>query len=71
MPHGQMKGEFDNFDPIGIAAGARIKADCSINWIDPDDGARFASRAARPWSSSGRSQGEHCAGRAGWLKPNH
>jgi hypothetical protein len=36
-----MKGEFDNFDPIGIVAGARIKADCSINWIDPDDGGQY------------------------------
>jgi hypothetical protein len=30
VPPTQMKGEFDNFDPIGIAAGARIKADCSL-----------------------------------------
>jgi hypothetical protein len=36
-----MKGEFDNFDPLGIAALARIKADCSLNWIDPDDGRRY------------------------------
>lgn len=35
-PHG-MKGEFDNHDPIGLAAGAVIKVDCSLNWIDPDD----------------------------------
>jgi hypothetical protein len=33
-----MTGEFDNFDPFGVAAGARIKADCSLNWVDPDDG---------------------------------
>ena len=33
-----MKGEFDSFDPLGVAAGARIKADCSLNWINPDDG---------------------------------
>ena len=33
-----MKGEFDNLDPLGVAAGARIKADCSLNWINPDDG---------------------------------
>jgi hypothetical protein len=41
VPPTAMKGEFDNFDPIGIAAGARIKADCSINWVNPDDGARY------------------------------
>jgi hypothetical protein len=41
VPPTAMKGEFDNFDPIGIAAGARIKADCSINWVSPDDGARY------------------------------
>jgi hypothetical protein len=41
VPPSAMSGEFDSFDPIGIAAGARIKADCSINWVDPDDGARY------------------------------
>jgi hypothetical protein len=41
VPPTPMTGEFDNFDPIGIAAGARIKADCSINWVNPDDGARY------------------------------
>jgi len=72
VPPTQMKGEFDNFDPIGIAAGARIKADCSINWIDPDDGARYCF-------SSGTSlefflddpQASIARARAGWLKLNH
>lgn len=41
VPPTAMKGAFDSFDPIGIAAGARIKADCSINWVDPDDGTRY------------------------------
>jgi len=27
---------FDNDDPIGLVAGKRIPADCSINWTDPD-----------------------------------
>ena len=36
-----MKGAFDNLDPIGLAAGVRIPADCSINWIDPDNRRRF------------------------------
>jgi len=31
-----MHGEFDNHDPIGLAAGAKIPADCSLNWVDPD-----------------------------------
>lgn len=35
-PAGTMHGEFGNNDPIGLAAGAKIQADCSINWIDPD-----------------------------------
>jgi hypothetical protein len=38
VPPKPMKGEFDSLDPIGVAAGARIKADCSLNWISPDDG---------------------------------
>jgi hypothetical protein len=33
---GSMHGEFDGNDPFGLAAGVRIKADCSINWTDPD-----------------------------------
>lgn len=33
-----LKGEFSNFDPIGLISGALIKADCSINWADPDTG---------------------------------
>jgi hypothetical protein len=41
VPPTVMQSEFDGFDPIGIAAGARIKADCSINWVNPDDGARY------------------------------
>jgi hypothetical protein len=46
VPPTQMKGEFDNFDPIGIAAGTRIKADCSINWIDPDTRRRYCFSSA-------------------------
>jgi hypothetical protein len=38
VPPKAMKGEFDNLDPLGVASGARIAADCSLNWIDPDDG---------------------------------
>ena len=35
-PAGSMHGEFDSNDPIGVMAGERIWADCSINWTDPD-----------------------------------
>jgi len=38
VPFKPMNGEFESLDPIGLAAGARIKADCSLNWINPDDG---------------------------------
>ena len=41
VPPRPMKGEFDSLDPLGVSAGARIKADCSLNWIDPDDGKRY------------------------------
>lgn len=38
IPHpGSMKGEFDNNDPIGLSAGVAIRADCSLNWTNPDD----------------------------------
>ena len=33
-----LKGELNNYDPIGLIAGALIHADCSINWVDPDNG---------------------------------
>ena len=35
-PAGSMRGEFRNNDPVGLAAGEKIPADCSLNWIDPD-----------------------------------
>jgi hypothetical protein len=41
VPPKPMRGEFDSLDPLGVAAGARIKADCSLNWINPDDGKRY------------------------------
>ena len=31
-----MKAEFEGHDPLGLAAGTKIKADCSLNWVDPD-----------------------------------
>jgi hypothetical protein len=41
VPPKPMHGEFEGNDPLGVAAGATIKADCSLNWIDPDDGKRY------------------------------
>ncbi|MGP8233284.1 MAG: hypothetical protein ACLQL2_11580 [Methylovirgula sp.] len=36
VPPTKMPGAFDDHDPIGLAAGKMIHADCSINWTDPD-----------------------------------
>jgi hypothetical protein len=41
VPAHAMHGEFDSFDPIGLAAGSEVRADCSLNWIDPDNGKRY------------------------------
>ena len=38
VPAHGMHGEFNNLDPLGLAAGAQIVADCSLNWVSPDDG---------------------------------
>lgn len=46
VPPAHMKGEFDGYDPIGLAAGTKIKADCSINWVDPDDGRLYCFSSA-------------------------
>jgi hypothetical protein len=45
-PNGAMHGEFDSNDPIGLTAGVRIKADCSINWVDPDAGQLYCFSSA-------------------------
>jgi len=31
-----LRGEFHNYDPVGLMAGTRIHTDCSINYTDPD-----------------------------------
>jgi len=41
-----MHGEFDDHDPIGLTSGVKIKADCSINWVDPDSGKRYCFSSA-------------------------
>jgi hypothetical protein len=43
---GTTHGEFDGNDPFGLSAGAQIKADCSINWVDPDSGKRYCFSSA-------------------------
>jgi hypothetical protein len=55
----QIKGEFDNFDPNCIAERARIKTDCSVNWINSDDGMRYCLERRVAGIRSGRSPGEH------------
>jgi hypothetical protein len=45
-PSGTMHGEFGNNDPIGLSAGVKIKADCSINWVDPDSRLRYCFSTA-------------------------
>ena len=47
VPHaGSMNGEFGNNDPIGLDAGVMIKADCSLNWTNPDDGKLYCFSSA-------------------------
>jgi hypothetical protein len=45
-PPGVMHGAFDGNDPIGLTAGVKIKADCSINWVDPDEGRLYCFASA-------------------------
>ena len=45
-PRGTMHGEFESNDPIGLSAGVKIKADCSVNWVDPDSRMRYCFSTA-------------------------
>ena len=45
-PGGTMHGEFAGHDPVGLSAGVKIKADCSINWVDPDSRKRYCFSTA-------------------------
>jgi hypothetical protein len=45
-PPGSMHGEFGGNDPLGLAAGAKIPADCSINWVDPDSNKLYCFASA-------------------------
>src|ERR1700722_7039534 len=69
VPAIPMQGEFDNFDPLGLAAGARIKADCSLNWVNPDDGRLycFASGTSLEFFLD-QPQAHLERARAGWRK---
>lgn len=41
VPREFMHGAFGNHDPVGLMNGQFIKADCSINWTNPDSGRLF------------------------------
>lgn len=45
-PAGAMHGELGENDPFGLSAGVSIRADCSINWVDPDSGKRYCFSSA-------------------------
>jgi hypothetical protein len=46
VPPTAMHGEFASHDPLGLAAGVAIAADCSINWVDPDAGKLYCFSSA-------------------------
>ena len=46
VPPVKMKGAFNDNDPIGVIAGKKIPADCSINWTDPDTHRLFCFSSA-------------------------
>lgn len=46
VPPVKMKGAYNDHDPIGVAVGKLIPADCSINWTDPDTHKLFCFTSA-------------------------
>ena len=46
VPPVKMKGAYNDHDPIGVAIGKLIPADCSINWTDPDTHRLFCFTSA-------------------------
>jgi hypothetical protein len=69
VPAARMHSEFDGLDPIGLAAGKRIAADCSINWVNPDDGARYCFSSGTSLEIFLDSPQAHIASaRAGWKR---
>ncbi|WP_440224313.1 hypothetical protein ACQQ2N_03620 [Dokdonella sp. MW10] len=41
VPAHAVEAAFEGHDPLGLSAGKRIRADCSLNWIDPDTRERY------------------------------
>jgi hypothetical protein len=46
VPPKKMNGAYENHDPIGVAAGKLIPADCEINYTDPDTHRLFCFTSA-------------------------
>ena len=71
VPPKPMRGEFGSLDPLGVAAGARIKADCSLNWVDPDDGKLYCFASGTSLEFFLEQPQTHLErARAGWRKMN-
>jgi len=69
VPAARMHAEFDGLDPIGLASGKRIPADCSINWVSPDDGARYCFSSGTSLEMFLEAPQASIAGaRAGWSR---
>src|SRR5262249_14591293 len=72
VPPKDMHGEFDSNDPIGVASGERIAADCSINWVDPDERKLYCFSSAtslvfflegpHAWIARARQEWRHLSG---------
>lgn len=66
---GTMHGEFANHDPIGLSAGVKVAADCSINWVDPDSGRLYCFSSATSLVFFLESPGAYLArARTQWLR---
>jgi hypothetical protein len=64
-----MKGEFDNNDPVGLASGAEIKADCSLSWTDPTDHKLYCFTSGTSFEEFLEAPGTYIAkARKGWAK---
>ena len=46
VPPKKMNGAYENHDPIGVAVGKLIPADCEINYTDPDTHRLFCFTSA-------------------------
>jgi hypothetical protein len=68
---GTMHGEFANHDPIGLSAGVKVAADCSINWVDPDSGRLYCFSSATSLVFFLEAPGAYLArARTQWLRLN-